>query len=86
MMNKNDILEYFFGDIVRNLIRKNQTYLLIIPVIVIFWAWIYFFILRNHIKGTKYSAREKMYLFLAIFWTLIMIAGQILFLVRHPAN
>lgn len=85
-MNKNDILEYFLGDIVRDLIKKNQIYLFIIPCIVILWIEMYFIVFRNHKKGYKYTIKEKIYLVLAIWVTLIMIALQILFSVRHFNN
>lgn len=82
-MNKNDILEYFLGDLVRDLMDKNQMYLFIIPCVALLWIEMYFLVFRHHKKGSKYSTKDKIYLGLAIYMTLLFIAMQVFFSVRY---
>jgi len=74
MINKNDILDYYLGDLIRDLIKTNRLYLFIIPCIIVLWVVAYFNI-RNHKDGYKSNVRDKVYVWLylgiGIFMTLL---------------
>lgn len=77
MMNKNEIIEYYFGDIIRELLLERKIPIALIPPILI-WLIVYFRVMRPHKKGIKYTVKEIIYLGIAIYMTLMSIALQTL--------
>ncbi len=76
MINKNDILEHYFGDAIRGLIKTNRLYLFTIPFIIVLWLAVYFNI-RNHKKGYKHNLRDKIYVWFYMSIGLVVTLGMI---------
>jgi len=83
MINKNDILEYYFGDLIRYLIKTNRLYLFLIPCIIVLWVVVYFNI-RNHKNGYKYNIRDKVYVWLYLSIGIMLTLLFILMLIVYP--
>jgi len=82
MINKNDILKYYFGDALQYLLIKYRIAPTTIPCI-IYLIIIYFSFIKKHKKGDKYNVKAKFYIGTAIIMTLIAIDLQILAFIRH---
>lgn len=83
MISKNDILEYYFGDLMRDLIKTNRLYLFVIPCIIILWVAVYFAI-RNHKKGYNYTIIDKIYVWIYLGLGIAMTSVFILILIVYP--
>lgn len=77
MISKNDILDYYFGDTARYLLKEYRISLAIIPCVAL-CVMVYFIVIRKHKKGDKYTIKEKIYLGGAIWMILLTIMLQIL--------
>jgi|WetSurMetagenome_2_1015567.scaffolds.fasta_scaffold167062_1 hypothetical protein len=76
MISKNDILDYYFGDLARYLLKEYRIAPLLIPCI-IFCLLIYFLTIYKHKKGTDYNDRDKVLLILAIIMIICTVIMQV---------
>jgi len=83
MISKNDILEHYFGDVMRNLITTNRSYLFVVPCIIMLWVVTYFAI-RNHIKGYKHRTIDKIYVWIYLGIGLVITVVLVLMLIVYP--
>ena len=83
MISKNDILNYYFGDTMRNLIRTNRLYLIIIPSIVILWLGTYVLV-RRHANAYEHNIADKIYVWVYLSIGIVMTLGGIFMLIFFP--
>ena len=82
MINKNDVIRYYFEDIFQYLLIKYKIAPATIPCI-IYCIIIYFSFIRKHKKGDKYSIKAKFYIGTAVILALGAIYMQILVLTGY---
>ena len=82
MISKNDILNYFFGDVFRYFLYKFKISPLVIAFLVIAIGF-YFFSLRKHKKGSKFNRMEKLYIGILVIGFILAIFTQIILIIRQ---
>jgi hypothetical protein len=81
-MIRNEFFEHLFGKFFEHLIKDYKFSPMIICALLI-WIMVYFVIKIRHVKGEKYSIKEKIYLGLAIWCTLLALISQIAISTGH---
>ena len=76
-ISKNDILEYYYGDMLKDLMKTGKLYLFTIPCIIMLWVALYFNI-RNHKKGYECNSSDKLYVWLNLGIGIVATLGMII--------
>lgn len=82
MKSKVDILYELFGGQFEYLLNTYKLSPTIIPNILL-WIFTYFYIVRKHMKGTKYSLKGKIILGITVYVTILSVILQIVIFARY---
>lgn len=76
MINKNDLWEYLFGDLVRTMIFQYKLFpgIILSPLLTVI---VYQRVIKGHKKGSKYNFKEKIYIGIMIYMWVLSIISQI---------